>query len=457
MLLTESDLRNIILEAIKTKLSFSDYIKDKNQGDKFRAWVNDNHAKYAIESELSRKGRYNNSYIKNAWERYGQAYISKPATTKPNTTKLVFSDYIKDKNQGDEFRAWVNDNHTEYAKLKKLDRSGSYNNTYVKNAWAEYSKDFVAHLKKTSINKDIISIIGQQKASPRNGISEPYLKIRLGGHKEANLSFGMGLNTGDVFVRKGGSKEKYQKLSESKVLNEKIMINKNSISLKYFIDNIFNKKAKDIKNAAGNNSEGIQKIEKEIADKAKYAKRAGQAKDQELSPEAEAIIKAYPKAEHIAKDIVRVANNLGLPSPAILANLINFETNSSFDPSIQNEIGATGLIQFIKPTAKKLGTTTSALKSLSGPEQMKYVEKYFKMVMKDAGTSKLSKPADIYMAVFFPRAIGRGSNYSIYDYYVKLKGKEWADTRYLKPNAGIKTAGEYVAFANRRAKMPVSV
>jgi hypothetical protein len=42
---------------------------------------------------------------------------------------------IKNKEEGNAFRAWANDNYPRLSKTLELDRSGSYNNEYIKNAW----------------------------------------------------------------------------------------------------------------------------------------------------------------------------------------------------------------------------------------------------------------------------------------------------------------------------------
>lgn len=63
--------------------------------------------------------------------------------------------------------------------------------------------------------------------------------------------------------------------------------------------------------------------------------------------------------------------------PEYLLAAMSFETSGTFSPSIQNQIGATGLIQFLKPTAIALGTTTDELKQMSAIEQLAFVEKYF--------------------------------------------------------------------------------
>lgn len=67
---------------------------------------------------------------------------------------------------------------------------------------------------------------------------------------------------------------------------------------------------------------------------------------------------------------------------------------------------ATGLIQFIPQTARDLGTTTEALKSMSRIQQLDYVLKYF-MPYK----GKLKSFFDVYLVVFFPAAVGKPDDY----------------------------------------------
>ncbi len=76
------------------------------------------------------------------------------------------------------------------------------------------------------------------------------------------------------------------------------------------------------------------------------------------------------------KAVEKMAERLGSQPEYFLAAM-SFETGGTFDPAIQNKIGATGLIQFLIPTAKGLGTTTDELKKMSSVEQLEFVEKYF--------------------------------------------------------------------------------
>lgn len=43
---------------------------------------------------------------------------------------------------GNAFRQWVNDNHSDYAKKIKLDPTGEYDNSYIRKAWKEYGDEY---------------------------------------------------------------------------------------------------------------------------------------------------------------------------------------------------------------------------------------------------------------------------------------------------------------------------
>jgi len=85
---------------------------------------------------------------------------------------------------------------------------------------------------------------------------------------------------------------------------------------------------------------------------------------------------SYVTAEFI-KEVEKIAERLKT-KPEYLLAAMSFETGGTFDPAKRNGIGATGLIQFIKPTAKNLGTTTDELARMTSVEQLAFVEKYLK-------------------------------------------------------------------------------
>jgi len=57
--------------------SSKDPFTSKEEGDAFREWVNETYPEYAKEIDLDKEGSYNNSYIKKAWEEYGDDYANK--------------------------------------------------------------------------------------------------------------------------------------------------------------------------------------------------------------------------------------------------------------------------------------------------------------------------------------------------------------------------------------------
>ena len=44
------------------------------EGNTFRAWINDKFPNYAKQIDLDRTGSYNNSYVQQAWDKYGSKY-----------------------------------------------------------------------------------------------------------------------------------------------------------------------------------------------------------------------------------------------------------------------------------------------------------------------------------------------------------------------------------------------
>jgi len=120
----------------------------------------------------------------------------------------------------------------------------------------------------------------------------------------------------------------------------------------------------------------------------------------------------------------KVATALGTTSAALMAI---FKQESGVNPHIQNSIGATGLIQFMPDTARRLGTTTDALKQMDGVEQLDYVYKYYKMTGVGDGSV-----GDLYMATFMPKYIGYPDNFVL-----GQKGAEGFPGKVYAQNAGL--------------------
>lgn len=132
--------------------------------------------------------------------------------------------------------------------------------------------------------------------------------------------------------------------------------------------------------------------------------------------------------------VIAIAVKLGLPSdtgPSDLMACMAWESGETFSPSVRNGAGsgATGLIQFMPSTAlafwytaKQIAAMSDAQKKTNGlactdklakmtaEEQLDYVEKYF-MPYK----GKLKNLGDLYMAILWPKAIGKPDTYVLWD------------------------------------------
>lgn len=97
-------------------------------------------------------------------------------------------------------------------------------------------------------------------------------------------------------------------------------------------------------------------------------------------------------------------------APTWLATIVDFETGKTWSTKTRNPFSnAVGLIQFVEPTARLLGTTTDALARMTFAGQLEYVKRYFA-----PHRGKLHSLADMYLAVFTPAGIGRSSTDVLY-------------------------------------------
>lgn len=100
--------------------------------------------------------------------------------------------------------------------------------------------------------------------------------------------------------------------------------------------------------------------------------------------------------------------------PNWLMACMAFETGGTFNPAEPNRAGsgAVGLIQFMPFVARELGTTSAQLARMSQVEQLDYVKRYFTQYNYASRVRSLS---DCYMAIFWPKAIGKPDDYVIID------------------------------------------
>lgn len=117
------------------------------------------------------------------------------------------------------------------------------------------------------------------------------------------------------------------------------------------------------------------------------------------------------KVSPMFRDRVRwIAATLDLNADDLMACMA-WESGRSFSPAVRNMAGsgATGLIQFMPSTARGLGTTTDRLAALTAEDQLNFVYKYFR-----PWKGKLKTLSDIYMAILWPKAVGKPDDYALF-------------------------------------------
>jgi len=107
--------------------------------------------------------------------------------------------------------------------------------------------------------------------------------------------------------------------------------------------------------------------------------------------------------------VIEISAELGMDPNNLMAAMA-FESARTFRADIENPLsGAVGLIQFMPATAKGLGTSTAALKKMTPVAQLDFVRRYF---LPQKG--RLNDLNDVYMAILWPRAVGRPASYVLF-------------------------------------------
>jgi hypothetical protein len=141
------------------------------------------------------------------------------------------------------------------------------------------------------------------------------------------------------------------------------------------------------------------------------------------------------------QQVSRIAARLGTQSDYLMA-VMAFETGESFDPSQTTASSkAVGLIQFMPKTAVELGTSTEALSKMTAEEQLTFVEAYFAPYR-----GKLKNLGDIYLAVLWPKAVGKPDDSVLF-----TSSKQYQANKLLDLNKdGRITRHEAVSFVQRK-------
>jgi hypothetical protein len=114
--------------------------------------------------------------------------------------------------------------------------------------------------------------------------------------------------------------------------------------------------------------------------------------------------------------VVDIAKDLEA-DPADLMAVMKFETGGELSSKTKNRAGsgATGLIQFMPATAKELTGASSKeaaikiLEDMTPTQQLDYVKKHLAPFK-----GKLNSLDDVYMAVLYPKAVGKDSDYALF-------------------------------------------
>ncbi|TGD96841.1 lytic transglycosylase [Methylobacterium nonmethylotrophicum] len=107
--------------------------------------------------------------------------------------------------------------------------------------------------------------------------------------------------------------------------------------------------------------------------------------------------------------VIAISGHLGC-DPSYLMAAMAFETGETFRPDIVNQqSGATGLIQFMPDTAVGLGTTTTQLAQMTAVQQLDFVELYLKPY-----TNKMHNISDVYMTILYPAAVGKSAAHILF-------------------------------------------
>tara|TARA_R110002110_G_scaffold17174_12_gene73035 strand:- start:550 stop:1281 length:732 start_codon:yes stop_codon:yes gene_type:complete len=75
--------------------------------------------------------------------------VTTPVITTPPTSSSGNTPFTN-RTEGNAFRGWINDTYPTYAAEIDLDRTGQYNNSYIKKAWTAYGTIYLAQQQGTT-------------------------------------------------------------------------------------------------------------------------------------------------------------------------------------------------------------------------------------------------------------------------------------------------------------------
>lgn len=136
-------------------------------------------------------------------------YNSAPRETYPETP-------FTNETEGNKFRAWVNDNYPKYASQISLDRTGTYDNSFVRKAYAQYGSQYNKDLKGSDLAtrssnplsaefKSLLSSWNKPVYYTKSGVAYFTLKFRKDANSYGDNSDCKGLvyvfNTSESYIK----------------------------------------------------------------------------------------------------------------------------------------------------------------------------------------------------------------------------------------------------------------
>lgn len=170
--------------------------KNKEEGNKFRKWVNDTYPKEAKEMDLDVSGSHTNSYIMRAWKKFGESYkkskgksVDKGKNNEPNPNLVVSSD-IADKFSTIDFNNLSTNDTTHNICVPGSEHCSEFvkelrdDLTFVGNAWHAYTNQRFGTTAYSAFNglddstkKQVINLWldihkkgGGKENGPKNGV-----------------------------------------------------------------------------------------------------------------------------------------------------------------------------------------------------------------------------------------------------------------------------------------------
>lgn len=107
-------------------------------------------------------------------------------------------------------------------------------------------------------------------------------------------------------------------------------------------------------------------------------------------------------------EIIKTARELNI-SPEWLI-LVIYKESRGVTTITNSKSGAMGIIQWLPSTAKCLGYNVDTIKKMTFTEQLVLVKLY---LIKTGKLDRVSSYEDLYLCVFYPRAVGKHNNYVI--------------------------------------------